>query len=85
MGIRQAQVGETGCNEYEIGYCASITEFYANGTEKFLADEPIQLEGCTGLHPVRSAGRSDKHPRCAVTRQNRLPVSGLLYSIPTSR
>lgn len=31
-------------SEHEIGYCANIAEFYANGAEKFLADAPIQLD-----------------------------------------
>ncbi len=29
----------------EIEYCASISEFYANGAEKFLANEPMELAG----------------------------------------
>lgn len=29
-------------SQYEINYCADITEFYANGAERFLADEPME-------------------------------------------
>lgn len=29
---------------YEIEYCAKIAEFYANGAEQFLADEPMELD-----------------------------------------
>ncbi|QDV09982.1 Succinate-semialdehyde dehydrogenase [NADP(+)] 1 [Planctomycetes bacterium Poly30] len=29
----------------EIEFCAEITEFYANGAESFLADEPMNVEG----------------------------------------
>jgi len=29
--------------QYEINYCADISEFYANGAEKFLADQPMEL------------------------------------------
>lgn len=32
-------------SEYEIEYCAKIAEFYANGAEQFLADEPMNVEG----------------------------------------
>ncbi len=32
-------------SEYEIEYCAKISEFYANGGERFLADEPMEVEG----------------------------------------
>ncbi|QEG41485.1 NAD-dependent succinate-semialdehyde dehydrogenase [Roseimaritima ulvae] len=32
-------------SEYEIEYCANISEFYANGAESFLADEPMEVEG----------------------------------------
>ncbi len=31
--------------EYEINYCADIAEFYANGAGKFLADEPLEVDG----------------------------------------
>ncbi len=31
-------------SQYEIEYCANIAEFYANGSEKFLADRPMELE-----------------------------------------
>jgi succinate-semialdehyde dehydrogenase/glutarate-semialdehyde dehydrogenase len=31
-------------SQYEIEYCANIAEFYANGAEKFLADQPISLD-----------------------------------------
>lgn len=31
--------------QYEIEYCAKISEFYANGAEKFLADAPVEVEG----------------------------------------
>ena len=30
-------------SESEIEYCAKITEFYANGAEEFLADQPMDL------------------------------------------
>ncbi|TWU35302.1 Succinate-semialdehyde dehydrogenase [NADP(+)] 1 [Novipirellula aureliae] len=30
-------------SEYEVNYCADISEFYANGAEKFLADQPMDL------------------------------------------
>lgn len=29
----------------EIGFCAEITEFYANGAEEFLADKPMEVDG----------------------------------------
>lgn len=29
-------------SKYEIEFCATITEFYANGAEQFLADQPIK-------------------------------------------
>ncbi|HBN76074.1 MAG TPA: succinate-semialdehyde dehydrogenase [Planctomycetaceae bacterium] len=29
-------------SQYEIEYCASIAEYYANGAEKFLADQPMK-------------------------------------------
>ena len=29
----------------EIAFCAQISEFYANGAEEFLADEPMNVEG----------------------------------------
>lgn len=29
---------------YEITFCAEIAEFYANGAEEFLADEPVEVE-----------------------------------------
>ena len=32
-------------SQYEIEYCAKITEFYANGAEKFLSDSPLDVEG----------------------------------------
>lgn len=32
-------------SEYEIEYCAKISEFYAKGAERFLADEPMQVDG----------------------------------------
>ncbi len=32
-------------SQYEIEYCAKISEFYANGAEKFLADTPVPVEG----------------------------------------
>ncbi|WP_153558789.1 NAD-dependent succinate-semialdehyde dehydrogenase [Roseimaritima sediminicola] len=32
-------------SQYEIEYCANIAEFYANGAEEFLADEPLDVEG----------------------------------------
>ncbi len=32
-------------SEYEIEYCAKITEYYANGAEHFLADQPMNIEG----------------------------------------
>lgn len=38
MGKRIAEA------RYEIKFCAEITEFYANGAEKFLADQPMELE-----------------------------------------
>lgn len=31
-------------SEYEIEYCAKIAEFYANGAESFLADEPLEVD-----------------------------------------
>lgn len=31
-------------SQYEIEYCANIAEFYANGAEQFLADEPMQVD-----------------------------------------
>lgn len=31
-------------SENEINYCADIAEFYANGAEDFLADEPMELD-----------------------------------------
>jgi succinate-semialdehyde dehydrogenase/glutarate-semialdehyde dehydrogenase len=31
-------------SQYEIEYCAKIAEFYANGAEEFLADQPMNLE-----------------------------------------
>ncbi|EMI17409.1 succinic-semialdehyde dehydrogenase [Rhodopirellula maiorica SM1] len=33
----------------EIEYCANIAEFYANGAESFLADEPMQVEGANAF------------------------------------
>ncbi len=30
--------------QYEIEYCAKITEFYANGAEGFLAEHPVEVE-----------------------------------------
>lgn len=39
MGKRFAEA------QYEIIFCAQITEFYANGAEQFLADEPVEVEG----------------------------------------
>lgn len=32
-------------SQYEIEYCANIAEFYAEGAEGFLADEPMEIEG----------------------------------------
>ncbi|TWT53834.1 Succinate-semialdehyde dehydrogenase [NADP(+)] 1 [Rubripirellula amarantea] len=32
-------------SQYEINYCADIAEFYANGAEQFLADQPMNVEG----------------------------------------
>lgn len=32
-------------SQYEIEYCANIAEFYANGAEKFLADQEMEVEG----------------------------------------
>ncbi|MGB7343299.1 MAG: NAD-dependent succinate-semialdehyde dehydrogenase [Pirellulaceae bacterium] len=32
-------------SQYEIEYCANIAEFYANGAEKFLADQEMDVEG----------------------------------------
>ncbi|KAA5547277.1 NAD-dependent succinate-semialdehyde dehydrogenase [Roseiconus nitratireducens] len=32
-------------SHYEIEYCANIAEFYANGAERFLADQPMEVEG----------------------------------------
>ncbi|NQV25928.1 MAG: NAD-dependent succinate-semialdehyde dehydrogenase [Rhodopirellula sp.] len=32
-------------SEYEIEYCAKIAEFYANGAEQFLADQPMTVDG----------------------------------------
>jgi len=29
-------------SQYEINYCADITEYYAKGAEKFLADQPME-------------------------------------------
>ncbi|TWT84163.1 Succinate-semialdehyde dehydrogenase [NADP(+)] 1 [Planctomycetes bacterium CA13] len=31
-------------SRYEIEYCAKISEFYANGAQKFLADEPVPVD-----------------------------------------
>ncbi|QEG00644.1 Succinate-semialdehyde dehydrogenase [NADP(+)] 1 [Stieleria maiorica] len=39
MGKRIAE------SQYEIEYCAMIAEFYANGAERFLADQPMQVDG----------------------------------------
>ncbi|QDS91004.1 Succinate-semialdehyde dehydrogenase [NADP(+)] 1 [Rosistilla ulvae] len=30
-------------SQYEIEYCAKIAEFYANGAERFLADQPMEV------------------------------------------
>ena len=30
-------------SKYEIEYCAKIAEFYANGSEQFLADQPLEV------------------------------------------
>ncbi|QDV84174.1 NAD-dependent succinate-semialdehyde dehydrogenase [Planctomycetes bacterium TBK1r] len=32
-------------SQYEIEYCAKIAEFYAHGAERFLADQPMEVEG----------------------------------------
>lgn len=32
-------------SQYEIEYCAKIAEFYANGAEQFLADQPMNVDG----------------------------------------
>ncbi|MDV6034861.1 MAG: NAD-dependent succinate-semialdehyde dehydrogenase [Phycisphaera sp. RhM] len=32
-------------SQYEIEYCANIAEFYANNAERFLADQPMEVEG----------------------------------------
>jgi len=32
-------------SEYEIEYCAKISEFYANGAEHFLAEKPVEVDG----------------------------------------
>lgn len=32
-------------SQYEIEYCAKISEFYANGAEEFLADQPLDVDG----------------------------------------
>ncbi|QDT10821.1 NAD-dependent succinate-semialdehyde dehydrogenase [Planctomycetes bacterium K23_9] len=32
-------------SQYEIEYCANISEFYANGAEEFLADQPMNIDG----------------------------------------
>ncbi len=34
-------------SKYEIEYCAKISEFYAEGAEQFLADQPMNVEGAT--------------------------------------
>ncbi|WP_182868181.1 NAD-dependent succinate-semialdehyde dehydrogenase [Stieleria mannarensis] len=39
MGKRIAE------SQYEIDYCAKIAEFYANGAERFLADQPMDVDG----------------------------------------
>ncbi|MFG0261414.1 MAG: aldehyde dehydrogenase family protein, partial [Novipirellula sp. JB048] len=39
MGKRIAE------SQREIEYCAEISEFYANGAERFLADQPMEVEG----------------------------------------
>ncbi|MGJ8657049.1 MAG: NAD-dependent succinate-semialdehyde dehydrogenase [Akkermansiaceae bacterium] len=31
--------------KYEIGFCADIVEFYANGAEEFLANQPLKKDG----------------------------------------
>ena len=31
-------------SEYEIEYCAKISEFYANGAEEFLSNTPVEVE-----------------------------------------
>lgn len=31
-------------SEYEVEYCAKIAEYYANNAERFLADQPVQVE-----------------------------------------
>lgn len=31
-------------SQYEIEYCANIAEYYANGAERFLADQPMEVE-----------------------------------------
>lgn len=31
-------------SQYEIEYCAKIAEFYANGAEQFLADQPMNVD-----------------------------------------
>lgn len=31
-------------SQYEIEYCAKITEFYANGAEEFLSNTPVEVE-----------------------------------------
>jgi succinate-semialdehyde dehydrogenase/glutarate-semialdehyde dehydrogenase len=39
-------------SRYEIEYCAKISEFYAHGAEKFLADEPLHVDGVKAyIHP----------------------------------
>lgn len=32
-------------SQHEIEYCANIAEFYANGAEEFLADQPMNVDG----------------------------------------
>ena len=36
-------------SQREIIYCAEIAEFYANGAEKFLADEPMSVDDATAF------------------------------------
>lgn len=31
-------------SQFEIEYCANIAEYYANGAERFLADQPMEVE-----------------------------------------
>ena len=56
---------------YEITFCAEIAEFYANGAEEFLADEPVEVEDAEEFHPVGGASEDLERVRQVSTARAR--------------